>query len=86
MNKSLSLELETPSAYISEDALGKIYLKVSTLNIFCSVSIKSLNMSDVILYSYGLPPNNNSQDKIFLKFNRRRGVLYKVKESHYIIF
>ena len=28
MNKSLSLELETPSAYISEDALGKIYLKV----------------------------------------------------------
>ena len=28
LNKSLSLELETPAAYITEDSLGKIYLKV----------------------------------------------------------
>ena len=36
MNKSLSLELETPSAYITEDALGKMYLKV--ILIFFAVS------------------------------------------------
>ena len=28
LNKSLSLELETPSTYISDDPLGKIYIKV----------------------------------------------------------
>ena len=37
MNKSLSLELETPSAYITEDALGKMYLKV--IRIFFAVSL-----------------------------------------------
>ena len=30
LNKSLSLELETPSTYISDDPLGKIYIKVHT--------------------------------------------------------
>ena len=30
LNKSLSLELETPSAYFTEEALGKIYFKVFT--------------------------------------------------------
>ena len=40
MNKSLSLELENPSAYITEDALGKMYLKVLVLLIFfCSGSL-----------------------------------------------
>ena len=28
LNKSLSLELETPTAYFDEESLGKIYIKV----------------------------------------------------------
>ena len=40
LNKSLSLELETPSSYITEDALGKIYLKVPFL--FCNPSLHIL--------------------------------------------
>ena len=42
-------------------------------------------MSDVILYSFGLSPNNDSQNKIFLKSNWRGGVLYKVKKAFFNI-
>ena len=33
LNKSLSLELETPTAYFDEESLGKIYIKVKNFNL-----------------------------------------------------
>lgn len=78
LNKSLSLELETPSSYITEDALGKIYLKVPFL--FYVVTLQAFNISDLILYSHRFSSNNDSQNKIFLKSSGRWWVLYKVKK------